>query len=149
MNYPVKKSSYWISIKNTLSTIFKGAGKIEEKPLKVNHGASWDRPQGANPTFDPLNALAAFAVHSYTHAAASRAAQDLAALPLRILKGTGANTQIVDTGPAVDLFNEPSTGISPFDFRDQLEIDLISFFWVQMKTRLSQWLDYIPPKLKS
>ena len=125
MDYPVKKSSYWISIKNTLSTIFKGAGKIEEKPLKVNHGASWDRPQGANPTFDPLNALAAFAVHSYTHAAASRAAQDLAALPLRILKGTGANTQIIDSGPAVDLFNEPSTGISPFDFREQLEIDLM------------------------
>ena len=125
MNYPVKKSSYWTSIKNTLSTIFKGAGKIEEKPLKVNHGASWDRPQGAQPTFDPLNALAAFAVHSYTHAAASRAAQDLAALPLRVLRGTGSATQIIDSGPAVDLFNEPSTGISPFDFREQLEIDLM------------------------
>ena len=67
MDYPVKKSSYWTSIKNTLSTIFKGAGKIEEKPLKVNHGASWDRPQGAQPTFDPLNALAAYVEQDQPH----------------------------------------------------------------------------------
>ena len=107
------------------TAIVKGYAKVEAKPDRVNHGATWDRPFGTAPSYNQLNALAIYAVHGYTHAGVSRCASDLAALPLRVISGTGQDSQIVKDGPFVDLLEQPNSSMDSFLFIEQLLVDLI------------------------
>ena len=102
-----------------------GYGKVKDKPKQLTHGATWDSPYGVRRTFDPLNALSAFAGHGYTNAAASRASEDLSALPLVFSIGKGKKEQIIDRGPVHDLFEQPSSDVDGFSFREQITLDLI------------------------
>ena len=99
----------------------------EEKPVKVNHGATWENPYGveAGGTYSPEQALSAYGGHGYTNAAVTRASQDLAALPLRLLKGKGKKAEIIEEHPFLDLMEQPSTTIDGFLFREQLRTDLM------------------------
>ena len=105
--------------------VFKGIGKVEEKPLKIKHGASWQNPYGVRPQMSPELALSAYGGHGYTFAAVSRSAQDLAALPIKLLRGQGKNTEIIDDHEVLDLFAQPSTYIDGYLFREQIVTDLI------------------------
>lgn len=111
-----------------LSQLFSPSEKkqlenVQNKPLQLDHGATYAEPMGVRPTYNPEEAMSAYAGHGYTYAAVSRAAQDLAALPLRLLKGT--ERVLVETHPVIDLLNQPSTTVDGFLFREQLCTDLI------------------------
>ena len=96
---------------------------VQNKPLVIDHGATYAQPMGVRPTYDPEEAMSAYAGHGYTYAAVSRAAQDLAALPLRLLKGK--NRVLVEEHPVIDLLDKPSSTVDGFLFREQLCTDLI------------------------
>jgi HK97 family phage portal protein len=108
-----------------ITQIFKGLYKKEDKPKQLEHGADWDSPYGTRNTYSPEKALEAYASHGYTHAAVTRASQDLAALPIKVIKKNGADSEILDNHPLYDLFEEPSTQCDGFLLREQLSIDLI------------------------
>lgn len=96
---------------------------VQAKPKELDHGATYAQPYGVRPTYNPEEAMSAYAGHGYTYAAVSRASQDLAALPLRLLKGK--DRAIVEEHPVIDLMNQPSMNCDGFLFREQLCTDLI------------------------
>lgn len=96
---------------------------VQNKPIVLDHGATYAQPMGVRPTYNPEEAMSAYAGHGYTYAAVSRAAQDLAALPLRLLKGT--DRVLVEEHPVIDLLDKPSSTVDGFLLREQLCTDLI------------------------
>ena len=100
--------------------IFKALFTKEEKPKELEHGANWASPYGAKPLYSADKALQAYGSHGYTHAAATRQAQDLASLPIKIMRGD----EEVRDHPLNDLFIQPSSQIDGYLFREQLCIDL-------------------------
>lgn len=115
--------SYWSNLFNA----FVGKAYAEEidKPLDVNRGASWQSVGGVKPTFDQGSALLAYGVHAYTNAAVSRISADLAALPLKLFKGKGANKVLIEEHPVLELINSPSSDMSGYLFRAQIITDLL------------------------
>ena len=89
---PVKPLSFW-------ARIVKALYRVEEKPKRPAHGANWAKPQGQNNPYPARVSMAAFASHGYVYAAVSRASQDLAALPIKLIRGRGSNSQIVEEHP--------------------------------------------------
>ena len=113
---------------NWLTRFFSGIVRVfkaDKKPKLPNHGANWDSPYGVNQTYDAMTALSAFGGHGYTHAAVTRSCQDLAALPIKLITGSGETQTEIDESEVLDLFNEPSVGMDGFLFREQLCMDLM------------------------
>ena len=76
------------------------AAKIESKPTKENHGASYNSGGVKNP-FSPMTALEAYANHGYLYAAINRACEDLASLPIKLIKGKGERAKEVLDHPVL------------------------------------------------
>ena len=107
-----------------LSLIFRSFLKTEAKPKQLDHGANWNSPHGERAPYDPSKALSSYGLHSWTHAAVSRQAQDLAALPLKLMTGKGADAQQIDDHPFLELMEFPSTTMDYYLFAEQILIDL-------------------------
>jgi HK97 family phage portal protein len=115
---PAKPMSFW-------SRIIKAFYKVEAKPERPAHGANWAKPQGQANPYPAKISMSAFANHGYVYAAVSRASQDLAALPVKLIRGRGENSEIVEEHPFLDLMDQPSTYIDGFSLREQLIVDLM------------------------
>ncbi len=114
--------NYFIRLYNAL--IGKGYAKEIEKPKEENRGASWNSVGGVKNTFSAQVSMDAFGIHGYTHAGVKRLSQDLAALPLKLIKGYGQNAVELMDHPVLDLLRQPSTDIDEFLFREQITIDI-------------------------
>lgn len=119
---PAKPVSFWARI---FFPITKAFAKPVEKPERPAHGADWSRSQGAPNPYPAKLSMAAFASHGYVYAAVSRASQDLAALPIKLIRGKGQASEIVEEHPFLDLMDQPSTYKDGFSFREQLIVDLM------------------------
>ncbi len=115
---PAKPLTFW-------QRITKAFAKQVDKPERPAHGADWERAQGARNPYPAKISMAAFASHSYVYAAVSRASQDLAALPIKLIKGKGERSEIIEEHPFLDLMEQPSTYVDGFSFREQLVVDLM------------------------
>ena len=115
---PAKPPSFW-------ARIVKALYKVEEKPERPAHGANWSKPQGQANPYPAKISMSAFASHGYVYAAVSRASQDLAALPLKLIKGKGENSSIIEEHPFLDLMEQPSSYVDGFSLREQLIVDLM------------------------
>ena len=116
--------AYWTKLWEAM--IGKGYSQIESKPEKVNHGADWaSGAYGLKNPYNSTDALSAYGVHGYTHAAAVRSSQDLAALPLVLYRGKGKNKEVVIDHPVIDLLDQPNTTSDGFLWREQCVIDLM------------------------
>ena len=115
---PAKPLSFW-------QRITKAFAKPVEKPERPAHGADWARAQGAANPYPVRFSMGAFASHGYVFAAVSRASQDLAALPIKLIRGKGENSEILEEHPFLDLMEQPSTYKDGFSFREQLVVDLM------------------------
>lgn len=117
------QSNLFFRIMNWFSPEIKALQQVESKPENLDHGATWIQPQGVRATYSQEEAMTAYAGHGYTYAAVSRSSQDLAALPLRLLKGK--EKVLIEENPVIDLMLNPSTSSDGFLFREQLCTDLI------------------------
>ena len=106
------------------SFILRAFGQVESNPKAPEHGASWAVGNGVSPTFSPRQSMAVFGKHAYTHACVTRASQDIASLPIKLLSGTGEQQTEIDQSPVLDLFEQPSTNTDGYLFKDQLIVDL-------------------------
>ena len=109
---------------DSFSLIFRSFLKTEPKPKQLDHGANWNSPHGERAPYDPSKALSSYGLHSWTHAAVSRQGQDLAALPLKLMKGKGADAQQIEEHPFLELMEFPSTDSDYYLFAEQIIIDL-------------------------
>ena len=105
--------------------IARAFGQVETNPKSPEHGASWAVGNGVSPTFSPRQSMAVFGKHAYTHACVTRAAQDIASLPVKLLSGTGEQQTEIDQSPVLDLFEQPSTNTDGYLFKEQLIVDLM------------------------
>ena len=108
-----------------LGRIIKALYRKEEKPERPAHGANWSRPQGQNNPFPARVSMSAFASHGYVFAAVSRASQDLAALPIKLIRGKGKAATIIEDHAFLDLMEQPSTYTDGYSLREQLIVDLM------------------------
>ena len=108
-----------------LASETKQLGKVDTKPTQIEHGASYIS-NGGRSAYSQLGSLGAYVQHPYVYAALSRISQDLAATPLKLLQGKGQNAKVIENHPALDLIEEPSTGIDQFSFLEQITIDLVA-----------------------
>ena len=108
-----------------LGRIIKALYRREDKPERPAHGANWTKPQGVDNPYPARVSMSAFASHGYVFAAVSRASQDLAALPIKLIRGKGSAAKIIDDHPFLDLMEQPSTYIDGFGLREQLIVDLM------------------------
>tara|TARA_R100000655_G_scaffold93154_1_gene134399 strand:- start:1499 stop:4693 length:3195 start_codon:yes stop_codon:yes gene_type:complete len=115
---PAKRPSLW-------QRIVKAFYRVEEQPERPAHGANWAKPQGQMNPYPAKISMSAFASHGYVFAAVSRASQDLAALPLKLIKGKGKNATIIEDHPFLDLMEQPSSYMDGFSLREQLLVDLM------------------------
>ncbi len=115
--------NYFVRLYNAI--LGKSYAKQIEKPKEENRGASWNSAGGVNNTFSAQVSMDAFGIHGYTHAGVKRLSQDLAALPLRLIKGYGDQAVELMDHPVLDLIRIPSTDVDEFLFREQITIDLV------------------------
>jgi len=115
--------NYFVRLYNAI--LGKSYAKQIDKPKEENRGASWNSAGGVRNTFSADLSMNAFALHGYTHAGVKRLSQDLAALPLRLIKGYGDQAVEVMDHPVLDLVRMPSTDVDEFLFREQITIDLV------------------------
>ena len=120
----VKRPNLFIRIYQSLG-IVKAFQKLVSNPKAPEHGSSYSSPYGVRQPFSPTVSMSAFAGHAYTHACATRASQDLAELPIKLIRGEGEDSERIDNHPFIDLMNQPNTNDDGFLFREQLLIDLI------------------------
>ena len=95
-----------------LGRIIKAFYRKEDKPERPAHGANWEKPQGQNNPFPARVSMAAFASHGYVFAAVSRASQDLAALPIKLIQGKGKNAKIIEEHPGAETTRAQTTILS-------------------------------------
>lgn len=114
--------NYFVNLYNAF--IGKSYAKQIEKPKEENRGASWNSAGGVRNTFSAQVSMDAFGVHGYTHAGVKRLSQDLAALPLKLVKGYGSKAVELMDHPVLDLLRQPTTDIDEFLFREQITIDI-------------------------
>ena len=114
---------------NYFTTLYKAIlgksfHKQIDKPKDENRGATWNSAGGVQNTFSSQASMNAYGLHGYTHAGVKRLSQDLAALPLKLIKGFGENAIEIVDHPLLDLLRMPSTDCDEFLFREQICIDL-------------------------
>ena len=93
--------NYFVRLYNAI--LGKSYAKQIEKPKEENRGASWNSAGGVNNTFSAQVSMDAFGIHGYTHAGVKRLSQDLAALPLKLIKGYGDQAVQIMDHPVLDL----------------------------------------------
>ena len=107
------------------SFIARAFGQVQANPEAPEHGASWSTGNGVTPVFSPRQSMAVFGKHAYTHACVTRASQDIAALPIKLLRGQGEAQTEIDDHPVLDLFRQPSSITDGYLFREQFIVDLM------------------------
>lgn len=107
------------------SFIARAFGQVESNPQAPEHGASWSTGNGVAPVFSPRQSMAVFGKHAYSHACVTRASQDIASLPVKLLRGTGENTTEITDHELLELFNQPSSITDGYLFREQFIVDLM------------------------
>ena len=107
------------------TTIIRAFQKLISNPEEPEHGASYAAPYGVRQQFSAEDSMSAYAGHAYTHACATRASQDLAALPLIVINGRGSNAERIEEHAFYDLMDQPNSQTDGFLFREQLMIDLM------------------------
>lgn len=102
----------------------KGYGQLIENPKSPERGASWSTASGVFQNRAPLAAMSVYGRHGYTYACISKASQDIAALPFKLLQKSGAETIEIKDHPVIDLINQPNSITDGELFREQFILDL-------------------------
>lgn len=106
----------------TWADIAKAVGYRYEEPAQLPQLGASSAP--AAPTFDPHASMAAFSTFPWVRACVNAIADDLSGLPLRLTRGEGANEQVIDRHPVLDLLAQPTSTVD----RTMWERQLITYW---------------------
>ena len=105
--------------------LLRGVGLLPSGEVAFEAGADFAASQPAHPGYPKGDALSAYAAFPWVYSCVDAISSDLAGLPLMAVRGTGADAEILDSHPVLDLLAQPSTRVSSQLFRKQLITDYI------------------------
>ena len=93
----------------------------------VHHsaGADWAANSPSTPTYDPKTSLSAMAAFPWVYASVTALSTDLSKVPIKAYHGDGANAEVLDSHPLIELLERPSTKVPGVLMRRQLVTDLV------------------------
>ena len=104
-----------------------GLVKVDAKTGKVDHSAGADFVPniGVRNPYDSRSALSALAAFPWPFACVQAISSDLSSLPIRVYRGKGADAEMLDSHPVLDLLDTPSSRVGGLLFRRQLYTDFV------------------------
>ena len=102
----------------------KGYGQIVDDPKAPERGASWSSAAGVFQHKAPLLAMSVYGKHGYTYACVSKASQDIASLPFKLMQKQGDQIIEIKEHPVIDLLKQPNSITDGELFREQFIVDL-------------------------
>jgi HK97 family phage portal protein len=93
--------------------------------LSHSAGADFIPSQPAVSDYDPLSSLSSMSRFPWIYAACTAVSSDLSAVPLKCMKGTGADAQPLPDHPVMQLLSAPSSRVPSMLFFRQVICDLI------------------------
>lgn len=93
---------------------------------EINHsaGADFIPSNPAAPAYDPLASLSSMASFPWVYSAVTALATDISKVPIRVVRGEGADAEVIDDHPLVDLLAKPSSRVPSVLFFRQIVTDL-------------------------
>ena len=122
MSNEIVKTNWLTRLLNNFG--IKGYGQVVEDPKTVERGASWSSGSGVFQTKAPLVAMSVYGRHGYTYACISKASQDIAALPFKLMQRNGDQITEIKDHPVIDLIKQPNSVTDGELFREQFVVDL-------------------------
>ena len=118
-----------IALRDTwLTRVLRAFKLVEVRPDgSTSHIAGADFADGRSraPGMSAINSMSALAAFPWVQAAVSAVADDLSMLPIKVMRGRGANAEPVDDHPVLDLLEQPTSRNSGVMLRRQLITDLV------------------------
>lgn len=108
--------------------VLKALGYRWEEPLQLPTGAATTSPQSA--TFSVPAAMSAYAEFPWVRACTTAIGEDLAGLPLRLVRGFGDKAEVIHEHPVLDLLAAPTTDLDRLAWESQLWTYLLPVGWV-------------------
>ena len=104
-----------------------GLGKVDAKTGKIDHSAGADFVPnfGVRNPYDSKSAMSALAAFPWPFACVQAISSDLSSLPIRVYRGRGADAEMLDTHPVLDLLDNPSSRVGGLLFRRQMYTDFV------------------------
>ena len=87
-------------------------------------GSDFVNPTPSRPDYSPLNSMSALAAFPWVRACVDSISSDITKLPIRAIRGRGANAEPLDGHPAIELIEQPSSRVPGILLRRQLIVDL-------------------------
>ena len=88
-------------------------------------GAEWAADYPASRPYSALSSMSATAAFPWVQACMNQISQSMSGLPLKVIKGRGADAEVLTDHPILDLLDRPSTRTPGILFRRQLITDLV------------------------
>ena len=104
-----------------------GLVKVQPKTGQVEHsaGADFVPDLAFRGGYDTKSALSALAAFPWPFACSQAISTDLSGVPLRAYRGKGADAEMLDSHPVLDLLERPSSRVGSTLFRRQLYTDMV------------------------
>ena len=122
MNELTTRPGFWSRLLRAVGLV-----KVDAKTGKVDHsaGADFASDVGVRNPYDSKAALSALAAFPWPYACVQAISSDLSSLPIRVYRGKGADAEMLDTHPVLDLLDQPSSRVGGLLFRRQLYTDFV------------------------
>ena len=125
---------YGLSVNNLIvkpgfiASLLRAVGLVKvDSDGKVAHnaGADFVEDTAFKSGYDPKAALSALAAFPWPYSCVQAISTDLSKVPLRAYRGRGANAEVLDSHPVLELLLQPSSRVSGVLFRRQLYTDMV------------------------
>jgi HK97 family phage portal protein len=115
-----------IAVRPTLLVrVMRAVGLLPSGEVDFEAGADYSAHDAADPQYPKSSSMSAFAAFPWVYACVDAIAADLSGLPLRVIRGTGDEAEVLDSHPVLELLANPSSRVSPTLFRRQLVTDYV------------------------
>ena len=104
--------------------LLRGVGLLPSGEAEHIAGADYAMSSPAGRSYDVAASMAAYAQFPWVQACVQAISSDLSGLPIRLVRGSGADSELVDDHPMIDLLRQPSSRVDGITFRRQLVTDL-------------------------
>ena len=106
-----------------LARVLKSIGLLPTGELEFTAGADYSAHQPAEPQYPKGNSMSAFAAFPFVYACVDAISSDLSGLPIRVIRGTGEESEVDSDHPFNELMESPSSRVSSRLFRRQMVTD--------------------------
>mgnify|MGYP003645313005 CR=1 FL=1 len=111
-----------------LASLLKAVGLVKVLPdgkLEHSAGADFVEDTAFRSGYDPKAAMSALSAFPWPYSCVQALSTDLSRVPLKAYRGTGADAEVLNDHPILQLLKQPSSRVNGVLFRRQLYTDMI------------------------